>query len=241
MANASIYRIMEAMREKILVVDDEKDICNILQFNLENEGFEVEVAYSAEEALEKLSDSHSLVILDVMMEGMSGFKMAEKVRKEGNTVPIIFLTAKNAENDMLKGFSLGGDDYITKPFSVKEVLARVKAVLKRTAMAQSSSTKWVYGDLVIDMSSNRVTVKDKEVPLTKKEFEILALLLQSAPTILTRSEILNKVWSDNEFVLDRTVDVHITRLRKKLGDYASLILNRSGFGYYLNTDLKIEK
>lgn len=241
MANASIYRIMEAMREKILVVDDEKDICNILQFNLENEGFEVEVAYSAEEALKKLSDSHSLVILDVMMEGMSGFKMAEKVRKEGNTVPIIFLTAKNAENDMLKGFSLGGDDYITKPFSVKEVLARVKAVLKRTAMAQSSSTKWVYGDLVIDMSSNRVTVKDKEVPLTKKEFEILALLLQSAPTILTRSEILNKVWSDNEFVLDRTVDVHITRLRKKLGDYASLILNRSGFGYYLNTDLKIEK
>lgn len=241
MANASIYRIMEAMREKILVVDDEKDICNILQFNLEKEGFEVEVAYSAEEALKKLSDSHSLVILDVMMEGMSGFKMAEKVRKEGNTVPIIFLTAKNAENDMLKGFSLGGDDYITKPFSVKEVLARVKAVLKRTAMAQSSSTKWVYGDLVIDMSSNRVTVKDKEVPLTKKEFEILALLLQSAPTILTRSEILNKVWSDNEFVLDRTVDVHITRLRKKLGDYASLILNRSGFGYYLNTDLKIEK
>jgi DNA-binding response OmpR family regulator len=241
MANASIYRIMEAMREKILVVDDEKDICNILQFNLENEGFEVEVAYSAEEALKKLSDSHSLVILDVMMEGMSGFKMAEKVRKEGNTVPIIFLTAKNAENDMLKGFSLGGDDYITKPFSVKEVLARVKAVLKRTAMAQSSSTKWVYGDLVIDMSSNRVTVKDKEVPLTKKEFEILALLVQSAPTILTRSEILNKVWSDNEFVLDRTVDVHITRLRKKLGDYASLILNRSGFGYYLNTDLKIEK
>lgn len=241
MANASIYRIMEAMREKILVVDDEKDICNILQFNLENEGFEVEVAYSAEEALKKLSDSHSLVILDVMMEGMSGFKMAEKVRKEGNSVPIIFLTAKNAENDMLKGFSLGGDDYITKPFSVKEVLARVKAVLKRTAMAQSSSTKWVYGDLVIDMSSNRVTVKDKEVPLTKKEFEILALLVQSAPTILTRSEILNKVWSDNEFVLDRTVDVHITRLRKKLGDYASLILNRSGFGYYLNTDLKIEK
>ena len=231
MANASIYRIMEAMREKILVVDDEKDICNILQFNLENEGFEVEVAYSAEEALKKLSDSHSLVILDVMMEGMSGFKMAEKVRKEGNTVPIIFLTAKNAENDMLKGFSLGGDDYITKPFSVKEVLARVKAVLKRTAMAQSSSTKWVYGDLVIDMSSNRVTVKDKEVPLTKKEFEILALLVQSAPTILTRSEILNKVWSDNEFVLDRTVDVHITRLRKKLGRAA--VETVRGIGYRL--------
>jgi DNA-binding response OmpR family regulator len=232
---------MAEMQEKILVVDDEKDICNILQFNLENEGFEVEVAHSGEEALQKLSDSYSLIILDVMMEGMSGFKMAEKVRKEGNTVPIIFLTAKNAENDMLKGFSLGGDDYITKPFSVKEVLARVKAVLKRTTMTQTTSTKWVHEDLAIDMSSNRVTIKDEEVPLTRKEFEILVLLAQSAPTILTRSDILNKVWSDNEFVLDRTVDVHITRLRKKLGNYASLIQNRSGFGYYLNTDLKIEK
>lgn len=232
---------MAEMQEKILVVDDEKDICNILQFNLENEGFEVEVAHSGEEALRKLSDSYSLIILDVMMEGMSGFKMAEKVRREENTVPIIFLTAKNAENDMLKGFSLGGDDYITKPFSVKEVLARVKAVLKRTTMTQTTSTKWVHEDLAIDMSSNRVTIKDEEVPLTRKEFEILVLLAQSAPTILTRSDILNKVWSDNEFVLDRTVDVHITRLRKKLGNYASLIQNRSGFGYYLNTDLKIEK
>jgi DNA-binding response OmpR family regulator len=233
---------MEAMQEKILVVDDEKDICEILQFNLENEGFEVDVTYSGEEALQKLADSsHSLIILDVMMEGMSGFKMAEKVRKEGNPIPIIFLTAKNAENDMLKGFSLGGDDYVTKPFSVKEVLARVKAVLKRTAMAQPSSRKLVYGELVIDMISNRVTIRDEEVPFTKKEFEILVLLAQSAPHILTRAEILNKVWSDNEFVLDRTVDVHITRLRKKLGDYASLIQNRSGFGYYLNTDLKVEK
>ncbi len=232
---------MAIMGEKILVVDDEKDICNILQFNLENEGFEVDVAYSGEEALEKLSESHSLIILDVMMEGMSGFKMAEKLRKEGNSVPIIFLTAKNAENDMLKGFSLGGDDYVTKPFSVKEVLARVKAVLKRTTTSQTPSTKWVYEDLVIDTASHRVTIKDEEVPLTKKEFEILVLLAQSAPNILTRSEILNKVWSENEFVLDRTVDVHITRLRKKLGDYSSLILNRSGFGYYLNTDLNNEK
>jgi DNA-binding response OmpR family regulator len=232
---------MAIMGEKILVVDDEKDICNILQFNLENEGFEVDVAYSGEEALEKLSESHSLIILDVMMEGMSGFKMAEKLRKEGNTVPLIFLTAKNAENDMLKGFSLGGDDYVTKPFSVKEVQARVKAVLKRTTTSQTPSTKWVYEDLVIDTASHRVTIKDEEVPLTKKEFEILVLLAQSAPNILTRSEILNKVWSENEFVLDRTVDVHITRLRKKLGDYSSLILNRSGFGYYLNTDLNNEK
>ncbi len=232
---------MAIMGEKILVVDDEKDICNILQFNLENEGFEVDVAYSGEEALEKLSESHSLIILDVMMEGMSGFKMAEELRKEGNSVPIIFLTAKNAENDMLKGFSLGGDDYVTKPFSVKEVLARVKAVLKRTTTSQTPSTKWVYEDLVIDTASHRVTIKDEEVPLTKKEFEILVLLAQSAPNILTRSEILNKVWSENEFVLDRTVDVHITRLRKKLGDYSSLILNRSGFGYYLNTDLNNEK
>lgn len=226
------------MEQKILVVDDEKDICDILQFNLQKEGFEVDVAHSAEEALEILSDNHCLIMLDVMMEGMSGFKMAEQVRKEGNTVPVIFLTAKNTENDLLKGFSLGADDYVTKPFSVKEVLARVKAVLKRADLIKATADKWVYNELVIDTSSNRVTIKGEEVPLTKKEFEILALLARLSPHILTRSEILNRVWSDNEFVLDRTVDVHITRLRKKLGDYASLIVNRSGFGYYLNTDLK---
>lgn len=230
------------MDERILVVDDERDICDILQFNLENEGYTVDVANSAEEALEKLTDTHNLIILDVMMGGMSGFKMAERLRKNENAVPIIFLTAKNTENDMLRGFSLGGDDYISKPFSVKEVMARVRAILKRASLAKTSTeTKWTYQALVIDAASNRVTIDNNEISLTKKEFEILSLLAQASPTVLTRSEILNSVWGDNEFVLDRTVDVHITRLRKKLGHYAGIIVNRSGFGYYLNLDAQNEE
>jgi len=223
------------MKERILVVDDEKDICDILQFNLENEGYIVDVANSGEEAMEMLTDVHQLIILDVMMDGISGFKMAEMLRKNENYVPIIFLTAKNTENDVLTGFSLGGDEYIAKPFSVKEVLARVRALIKRTSLIiQPADTKWKHDGLKIDITTNRVTIDDNEVSLTKKEFEILSLLAQASPKVLTRAEILSSVWGDNEYVLDRTVDVHITRLRKKLGDYANVIVNRSGFGYYLN-------
>ncbi|MPM35026.1 Alkaline phosphatase synthesis transcriptional regulatory protein SphR [bioreactor metagenome] len=227
------------MEERILVVDDEKDICDILQFNLENEGYKVDLANSAEEALSILTDRHDLIILDVMMGGMSGFKMAERLRKEGKSVPIIFLTAKNTENDMLTGFSLGGDDYVSKPFSVKELIARVKSVLKRVRLnKKETQTLWQHEGLTIDILNNRVTIDDVEVTLTKKEFEILSLLSQTSPNVYTRSEILSQVWGDNEFVLDRTVDVHITRLRKKLGEYSSIIVNRSGFGYYLNSEPK---
>ena len=227
------------MEERILVVDDEKDICDILQFNLENEGYKVDLANSAEEALSILTDRHDLIILDVMMGGMSGFKMAERLRKEGKSVPIIFLTAKNTENDMLTGFSLGGDDYVSKPFSVKELIARVKSVLKRVRLnKKETQTLWQHEGLTIDILNNRVTIDDVEVTLTKKEFEIPSLLSQTSPNVYTRSEILNQVWGDNEFVLDRTVDVHITRLRKKLGEYSSIIVNRSGFGYYLNSEPK---
>ncbi len=227
------------MEERILVVDDEKDICDILRFNLENEGYKVDLANSAEEALSILTDKHDLIILDVMMAGMSGFKMAEKLRKDGKSVPIIFLTAKNTENDMLTGFSLGGDDYMSKPFSVKELIARVKSVLKRARLNRKEpQTLWQHEGLTIDILNNRVTIDDVEVSLTKKEFEILSLLSQTSPNVYTRSEILNQVWGDNEFVLDRTVDVHITRLRKKLGKYSSIIVNRSGFGYYLNSEPK---
>ncbi len=229
------------MEERILVVDDEKDICDILHFNLEKAGYIVDVASSGEEALEVLTDVHQLIILDVMMDGISGFKFAEKLRKNNNFTPIIFLTAKNTENDVLTGFSLGGDDYIAKPFSIKEVIARVKALIKRTSIiSQPAETKWSYKGFTVDIPANRVAIDDVEISLTKKEFEILTLLVQASPNILTRSEILNSVWGDNEYVLDRTVDVHITRLRKKLGDYASIIVNRSGFGYYLNLDEKTE-
>ncbi len=229
------------MEERILVVDDEKDICDILQFNLENEGFIVDVATSGEEALAIITDQHQLIILDVMMSGISGFKTAEKLRKAENQVPIIFLTAKNRESDLLTGFSMGGDDYISKPFSVKELLARVKALLKRTSLlGMAASTKLLFGGLSVDLSTQRVKIDDREISLTRKEFEILSLLAQASPNVLTRAEILNSVWGDNEFVLDRTVDVHITRLRKKLGDYGHLIVNRSGFGYYMHIDTKKE-
>ena len=229
------------MDNRILVVDDEKDICDILQFNLEKEGYIVDVANSAEEALMVITDVHQLIVLDVMMDGISGFKMAEKLRKQGNNIPIIFLTAKNTENDVLTGFSLGGDDYIAKPFSIKEVLARVGALIKRTSLVKHpAETNWSYKGLSIDIQTNRVTIDDNEVSLTKKEFEILSLLAQVSPNVLTRAEILSSVWGENEYVLDRTVDVHITRLRKKLGDYATIIVNRSGFGYYLNLESKVE-
>lgn len=221
-------------RKKILVVDDEEDLCEILQFNLESEGFAVDIANSAEEALKIISADYQLVLLDVMMEGMSGFKMAEKVRKELHlNVPIIFLTAKDTENDMLTGFSLGADDYIPKPFSIKEVSARVKAVLKRTGSADIPDTKRIVeaGDLLIDLTTKNATLNGTSILLTKKEFEILSTMAQSPGRIFSREDFLSKVWNDDGYVLERTVDVHITRLRKKLGDFGKHIINRSGYGY----------
>ena len=221
-------------RKKILVVDDEEDLCEILQFNLESEGFAVDIANSAEEALKIISADYQLVLLDVMMEGMSGFKMAEKVRKESHlNVPIIFLTAKDTENDMLTGFSLGADDYIPKPFSIKEVSARVKAVLKRSGNADIPEIKRIVeaGDLLIDLTTKNVTLNGKSILLTKKEFEILSTMAQSPGRIFSREDFLSKVWNDDGYVLERTVDVHITRLRKKLGDFGKHIINRSGYGY----------
>ena len=221
-------------RKKILVVDDEEDLFEILQFNLESEGFAVDIANSAEEALKIISADYQLVLLDVMMEGMSGFKMAEKVRKELHlNVPIIFLTAKDTENDMLTGFSLGADDYIPKPFSIKEVSARVKAVLKRSGNADIPEIKRIVeaGDLLIDLTTKNVTLNGKSILLTKKEFEILSTMAQSPGRIFSREDFLSKVWNDDGYVLERTVDVHITRLRKKLGDFGKHIINRSGYGY----------
>lgn len=225
-------------RNKILVVDDEEDLCEILQFNLESEGFAVDIANSAEEALKLLTDTHELILLDVMMEGMSGFKMAEKVRKELQlNIPIIFLTAKDTENDMLTGFSIGGDDYISKPFSIKEVTARVKAVLKRSSLKEIPEKKKMLeiGELTIDLSGKNVLLNGLSVQLTKKEFEILYMLAKNPNRIFSREDILGKVWQEDGYVLERTVDVHITRLRKKLGEFGKHIANRSGYGYCLET------
>lgn len=220
---------------KILIVDDEADICEILQFNLENAGFNVDCASSAEEALKKLSSGHSLILLDVMMDGMSGFRMAEVVRKErGSQIPIIFLTAKNAENDLLTGFSAGGDDYIGKPFSIHEVIARVKAVLKRAggpSSAEQAENDIVSGRIRIDISRKMVYAAESPVLLSKKEFEILYLLASHEGRVYSREDIINELWKDAPYVLDRTVDVHIARIRGKLGEYKNYLTNRSGYGY----------
>ncbi|NDW18536.1 DNA-binding response regulator [Dysgonomonas sp. 216] len=220
----------------LLIVDDEADIRDILQFNLENEGYEVDMAESAEQALETLSDKHKLIILDVMMGGMSGFRMAERLRKSGNDTPIIFITAKDTENDMLTGFSIGADDYISKPFSIKEVIARVRSIVKRTYKpdAAASNSTIEVNTLLVDLDKKEVLIDDNIIDLTKTEYGILLLLLENQNRIFSREDILNKVWTDGEIVLERTVDVHIARLRKKLGNYGDCIVNRTGYGYTFN-------
>lgn len=220
---------------RILVVDDEEDLCEILKFNLETEGYEVDTAPNAEEALKLNLNQYNLLLLDVMMGEISGFKMASILRKDPATanIPIIFLTAKDTENDMLTGFSLGADDYISKPFSIRQVIARVKAVIRRTAdkSAEQESNLLEYESLVLDTKRIKATIDNKEVPLTKKEFEILKLLLENKGSVFSREEILSRIWKDEVYVLDRTVDVNITRLRKKIGVYGKNIVTRLGFGY----------
>lgn len=221
------------MKPKILIVDDEPDICEILAFNLANEGMEVDLAHSAEEALTKLSSEHSLILLDIMMEGMSGYKAAEQIRSSGNRIPIIFLTAKRTENDMLTGFSVGADDYISKPFSIKEVIARVRAILKRAQLDDTLPAIHTLeiDELSIDLNSKELTINKIPVALTKTEFEILVLLASQPTRVFSREEIIQSVWSDTPYITERTVDVHITRLRKKMDTYGQYIESRSGYGY----------
>ena len=225
---------------RILVVDDEEDLCEILKFNLENEGYEVDTANSAEEALKMNISSYHLLLLDVMMGEISGFKMANILKKDKKTaqVPIIFITAKDTENDTVTGFNLGADDYLSQPFSLREVIARVKAVLRRTATSDMEKVpeQLSYQSLVIDITKKKVSIDGEEVPLTKKEFEILFLLLQNKGRVFSREDILSRIWSDEVYVLDRTIDVNITRLRKKIGIYGKRIVTRLGYGYCFETE-----
>lgn len=219
---------------RILVVDDEEDLCEILKFNLENEGYLVDTANSAEEALKMNPVAFNLLLLDVMMGEMSGFKMANLLKKDKKTaeIPIIFITAKDTENDTVTGFNIGADDYISKPFSIREVVSRVKAVLRRTsAKDDQSPEKLTYQTLVLDIPQKRVCIDDNEIALTKKEFEILYLLLQNKGRVFSREDILSRIWSEEVYVLDRTIDVNITRLRKKIGEYGKCIVTRLGYGY----------
>jgi two-component system alkaline phosphatase synthesis response regulator PhoP len=230
-------------RTKLLIVDDEEDIREILQFNLENEGFLIDTASSGEEVLEMLAPEHKLILLDVMMDGISGFRVAEKLRKDNVQTPIIFLTAKGTENDLLTGFSVGADDYIFKPFSIKEVIARVKAITRRDYETIPKIKKEqeiiTIGDLKLNLVSKRLELQNKNVILTKKEFEILSLLVQHPQKLFSREEILQNVWKEESYVLERTVDVHVARLRKKLNQYSVYITNRSGYGYSFNDSFRI--
>ncbi len=217
---------------KILVVDDEKDLCEILQFNLSSEGFDIEVAYSGEEALTKTIDRFDLLLLDVMMGGMSGFKLADKIRKDlGLSVPIIFLTARETENDMLTGFNVGADDYLAKPFSIKELVARIKAVLRRGKTVDVKPKILTVESMELDLNRKSITIDNEAILLTRKEFEILTMLVSHKGKYLSRQEILDRIWSDDVIVTERNVDVNIARLRKKIGAYGNYIKGRSGYGY----------
>ena len=219
--------------KKILVVDDEQDLCEILLYNLKSAGYQAEAAYSGEMAMEKDPSQYNLLLLDVMMPGMSGFELAEKLKANEKTasIPIIFLTAKDTEDDTLKGFGLGADDYVTKPYSVREVVARVKAVLARSQKPEAKDNVITFEGLVLDLGKKTTTVDGENVSLTKTEFELLTLLMQHRGQVFSRQQIFDAVWPEDVVVSDRTVDVNITRMRKKIGRYGSYIVSRQGFGY----------
>ena len=225
--------------ERILIVDDEETLCEVLKLNLENEGYDVDVAFSAEQALGYNIKEYSLILLDIMMGEISGIKMAKILKNDVATadIPIIFCTARDTEDDMVMGLNLGADDYIMKPYTVRNVVARVKSVLRRTAshkvgnVSAEKPNRLVVDGLCLDLEFKRCTVDGEEVKLARKEFELLVYLVSHRGKILSREQILSHVWSDEVVVLDRTIDVNITRVRSKIGTYGSYIVTRSGFGY----------
>lgn len=220
-------------KKRILVVDDEQDLCDILLFNLHAAGYEAHAAPSAEEALQQDLSSFDLLLLDVMMSGLSGFELAERLKADETTaaIPIIFLTAKDTEDDTLHGFGIGADDYVTKPFSVREVMARVKAVLNRMSEAKHPSDLLTYEGLQVNTLTKTVTVDGEAATLTRTEFDLLHMLLSHQGQVFSREQLLDHVWHKDVIVTARTVDVNITRLRKKLGPYAANLVARQGFGY----------
>ena len=224
--------------QKILVVDDEQDLLEILKFNLETEGYEVQTATSAEEAQTLDIASFDLLLLDVMMGGMSGFALARLLKDDPQTarVPIIFLTARDTENDTVTGFNLGADDYISKPFSLREVMVRVRAVLRRTATENEEEEAHLitYQGIVMNLDKKTVAIDGEEIAFTKTEFELLHLLLDERGRVFSRQELIDRIWPKDVLVLDRTVDVNITRLRKKIGRFSKCIVTRLGFGYYFD-------
>lgn len=230
------------MNNRILVIDDEESLCEILKFNLEKEGYEVNCAYSAEEALTLDLSVYSLMIVDIMMERLSGFDFAKRIRNSSatETTPIIFCSALNGEDDTVMGLNIGADDYITKPFVISEVLARVRAVLRRSQSHRQwtmSAPKSIYepditfNGLRIDRNEKLCYLNNQEINLTKTEFDILLFLISHRNRIHSREEIIRNVWSNDVVVTNRTIDTNIARLRKKIGSYGNNIVTRLGFGY----------
>lgn len=224
-------------KKRILVVDDEETLCETLAFNLESEGYAVETAYSAEDALTRNLADYDLVLLDIMMGDISGVQLARIMKSNPSTaaVPIIFCTARDSEEDMVGGLDLGADDYITKPYSLKTVLARVRAVLRRSKTGKepdAAPTESVsYKGLTLSATTRTCMVDGVEVKMPKKEFEILFKLLSNKGHVYSRTDLLNEIWPDEVVVLDRVIDVNITRIRQKIGVYGKNIITRSGYGY----------
>ena len=230
---------MQENQVRILIVDDEQDLCEILKFNLEIEGYNVDTANSAEEALGLDLSCYNLLLLDVMMGEMSGFALTRQLKADEKTqhIPVIFLTARDTENDMLTGFNIGADDYISKPFSIREVMVRVRAVLRRTvtvSIQDDAQPTLSYEGLKLNLNKKTVSVDGVDIPFTKTEFELLHTLLEERGRVFSRQELINKVWPSDVLVLDRTVDVNITRMRKKIGRFSKCIVTRQGFGYFFD-------
>ena len=220
---------------RLLVIEDEADLREILSFNLEGEGYGVALAASAEEGLKLLGPEIDLILLDVMLPGMSGYEFARKIRLELHcTQPIIFLTARSTEGDLLEGFSSGGDDYVSKPFSYNELNARIKAVLRRCGEAAPVNEKIRIGHLLIDPEAGLASMDGELIKFSRKEFDLLVLLARSRGSYFSRSRIISELWKDAPYVLDRTIDVHIARIRSKLGKMHDLVRNKTGFGYYID-------
>lgn len=222
------------MKNKILIVEDEKDILELLKYNLEKEGYKALCADNGGKALDLIKkDRPDLIILDLMLPGLNGLEICKILRKDDTTVnlPIVILTAKDTESDIIKGLELGADDYITKPFSPKVLIARIKAVLRRKEGIVEQKEEIIISDLRIDISSHKVTIKDKPIDLTITEFRILEFLAKNPGKVFTRDQILNNAWKDEPFIVDRAVDVHIRGLRKKLGKYSDFIETVRSIGY----------
>ena len=217
--------------KNILIVDDEPDIREILRYNLEKAGFNITEAVNGDDALDNVSKDLDLAILDIMMPGRDGYEVCRKIREQGNTVPIVFLTAMDREFDEVRGLEVGGDDYVRKPFSPRMLIARINAILRRVDQISSKGTSISFGDLEINTLTYIAKLEGNELHLPRKEFELLAFFMNQPNIIFSREELLSRIWEEDVFVVDRTIDVHINRIRSKLGIYKNWIETVKGVGY----------